>query len=95
MMPRLRWMLPAVVLGVCATVALDAPGGDAGEYLAQSESIVTEGMGGSDGPNPSICAQCYEQLKKDNSECETLRGQDWKFCRDAATTAYRRCSAGC
>lgn len=94
-MKRLRWMPPALALGAVFFFALDATGGDAGKHLVQAQSTVVEGVGGSSGPNPEICSQCYEQLQKDNRECETLRGQDWQICREAAATAYRRCSVGC
>ena len=94
-MQWLHRMLPVLVIGAVLFVALDAPGSDAGTKLAQSQSTVVEGVGGSRGPNPQICTQCFEQLKKDNHDCETLRGQDWQICREAAATAYRRCSVGC
>ena len=92
---NLRWSLPAMALIALLVAALDARDGDAGELSAQSESTVVEGIGGSAGPNPQLCARCYEQLQKDNRDCETLRGQDWQICREAASTAYRQCSEGC
>ena len=51
--------------------------------------------GGSEQANPQVCSFCFQQLQKDNRECEALKGQDWQICRDAATTAYNRCSRGC
>lgn len=46
-------------------------------------------------PSPEHCTRCYKQLQQDNGDCESLEGQDWKICREAAATAYRRCSKGC
>lgn len=46
-------------------------------------------------PNPERCSRCYETLQKDNRDCESLQGQDWKICREAAAAAYRNCSKGC
>ena len=94
-MKCLQWIVPVLLIGAVLFFALDTPGGDAAFQLAQSQPAVVEGMGGSGGPNPEVCTQCYEQLQKDNRECETLSGQDWKICREAAATAYRRCSTGC
>ena len=45
--------------------------------------------------NPQLCTLCYQQLQKDNHDCESLKGQDWTVCREAATSAYRQCSQGC
>jgi len=45
--------------------------------------------------NPELCTRCYEQLRKENHDCESLKGQDWTICREAATSAYRQCSQGC
>lgn len=94
MMRGLRWIVPAIALGAFSLAAFDAPGGGPRDGLAQSQTTLSEGIGG-DGPSPEICTRCYEQLEKDNRECETLRGQDWQICREAAATAYRRCSEGC
>jgi hypothetical protein len=41
------------------------------------------------------CSQCYRALEKNNADCESLTGIDWKVCRDAAQVAYKRCSGGC
>lgn len=46
-------------------------------------------------PSPEHCARCYEKLKQDNRDCQSLRGQDWTICREAAASAYRTCSKGC
>jgi len=46
-------------------------------------------------PNPELCTGCYQQLQKDNRDCEPLKGQDWQVCREAASVAYRQCSQGC
>ena len=46
-------------------------------------------------PSPEHCARCYEKLKQDNRDCQSLQGQDWTICRQAAATAYRECSRGC
>jgi hypothetical protein len=54
-----------------------------------------EGAGNASQPNPELCTRCYLQLQKDNRECESLKGQDWQICRDAASAAYRQCSQGC
>ena len=51
--------------------------------------------GGSGQANPQVCSFCFQQLQKDNRECEALKGQDWQICREAATTAYNQCSRGC
>lgn len=92
---RIEWFAPVMVLSGVLLVWLDAPGGDDVVHLAQSQSTLVEGIGGSGGPNPEVCAQCFEQLKKDNRDCQALSGEDWKVCREAAATAYRRCSKGC
>ena len=51
--------------------------------------------GSSEQANPQVCSFCFQQLQKDNRECEALKGQDWQICREAATAAYNRCSRGC
>ena len=51
--------------------------------------------GGAARSNPELCTRCYEQLRKNNQDCESLKGQDWTICREAATSAYRQCSQGC
>lgn len=45
--------------------------------------------------NSERCADCYRRLEKDNAGCEELQGLDWKICREAARTAYGRCSKDC
>lgn len=78
----------SVLCALSVTVAVNAPGGEGPSRLAQ--------IGGTSAqPNPEICTQCYEKLQKDYRDCETLKGQDWAICREAATTAYRSCSQGC
>lgn len=54
-----------------------------------------EGTANAPRPNAEICTQCYLQLQKDNRNCESLKGQDWQICREAASSAYRQCSRGC
>lgn len=78
------WILCAVTI----TGAINALGGEGPTQLAQSGGTSTR-------PNPEICTQCYEKLQKDYADCKTLEGQDWAICREAAITAYRRCSQGC
>jgi hypothetical protein len=46
-------------------------------------------------PSPEHCTRCYKKLQQDNEDCRTLKGQDWQICREAAATAYQRCSKGC
>lgn len=94
-MRSLSWIVPRTVLGVLLLAGLEADAQAPVIRVAQSSESVVEGIGGDNGPNPQICARCYEQLKKDNRECESLQGQDWKICTEAAATAYRRCSERC
>lgn len=81
-------------------IGFNVPGGEGNSLLAQtggamSGTGVSGGTGGSPGRNLEVCADCYRKLQKDNRDCESLQGQDWKICREAAATAYRRCSKGC
>lgn len=46
-------------------------------------------------PSPEHCTRCYKKLQQDNADCQTLKGQDWQICREAAATAYEQCSKGC
>lgn len=46
-------------------------------------------------PSPEHCTRCYKKLQQDDKDCQTLKGQDWQICREAAATAYKRCSKGC
>lgn len=46
-------------------------------------------------PSPEQCTRCFEKLREDNRDCQSLQGQDWTVCREAAAEAYRRCSKGC
>ena len=78
----------SLLCALTAIVAIHALGKEGPTRLAQSG-------GTSARPNPEICTQCYEKLRKDYRDCETLEGQDWAICREAAITAYRRCSQGC
>ena len=57
--------------------------------------IAIAGSGGWAQPSPEQCARCYAKLQQDNKECQSLEGQDWSICRDAAAAAYRECSRGC
>lgn len=78
----------SILYALSFLVAFNAPGGESPSRLAQ--------IGGASArPNPEVCTQCYEKLQKDYGDCETLEGQDWAICREAAITAYRRCSQGC
>ena len=77
-----------------------ASGDEPAAMVAQtgSDSAATtpvQDAGGSEQANPQVCNFCFQQLQKDNRECEALEGQDWQICREAATTAYNRCSRGC
>jgi hypothetical protein len=81
---------------VCYQVFADEPpislSQTTGELLS---TTLAQGAGDSIPANAEFCTHCYQQLQKDNHNCETLKGQDWQICREAASTAYRQCSQGC
>jgi streptogramin lyase len=87
-------------LALALLVLYQVPGSKPAFLYAQNAgagtgSTLTEGIGSAGSPNPEVCTQCYLQLQKDNRNCESLKGQDWQICREAASTAYRQCSQGC
>lgn len=92
-----------LALFVLASLYLAAPrafGGESAALLAQTggeviDAAPTQVIGGSQPVNAQLCTNCFQQLQKDNRDCESLEGQDWQICREAASTAYQRCSRGC
>jgi hypothetical protein len=97
-------LLPKFVLTITFTLAVvtghRAIAGEPVSVLAQASGgiVATTPEQDADGAarlNPEQCTRCYEQLQKDNDDCESLKGQDWTICREAATSAYRQCSQGC
>jgi len=61
----------------------------------QGGRVVSEGAGGTQQPNAQFCSHCFRQLQENNRDCESLKGQDWQVCREAASVAYRQCSQRC
>jgi hypothetical protein len=101
----MTWFLASALAGVLAcalTIVVDnqAFANEPTALVAQASAgnvsaTPQQGLAGRATVNPQACAQCYEQLQKDNRDCESLKGQDWQICREAAATAYRQCSQGC
>lgn len=60
-----------------------------------SGSLPGQEIGDGRQANPDFCTYCYRRLQTDNRDCESLKGQDWQVCREAASTAYHQCSQGC
>lgn len=94
-----KGFLLLVVIAISLSVHR-ASGGEPVAMVAQTsagDAVVApvQEAGGSEQTNPQVCNFCFQQLQKDNRECEALEGQDWQICREAATTAYNRCSRGC
>ena len=89
-----------IAIAAFSLVTYGALGVEPAAMVAQASgdgagAVPTQVSGNSERANPQICDFCFQQLQKDNRDCEALKGQDWQVCREAATTAYNQCSQGC
>jgi hypothetical protein len=88
------------IFALALLVNSPAPAAEPPALVVQSDQqqegrLVSEGAAGARQPNAQFCSHCYQQLQRNNRDCESLKGQDWQVCREAANLAYRQCGQEC